>query len=245
MMAGEFRHGTSTPTFLITPRRSTCGRRQARHRLRHRSGRRCGHVRPCARHGGAGAVTRGRPSPRRRHRADVARGGTRHGHVRGLGVALGAITRNTVVAIIGAVAWVFFIEAGLLVAAVPSIGKWLPTGAGIALTHTGKGQELLAPAVAASVAGGVDGDVQRSGGASDAASRRLTLSLTALRGHAPRPTRDQRRGGPLDCGPPRSRGRSASIAPARSPSASRARPCTRRSSGRRRPSSLSSRPSVA
>jgi len=147
MMAGEFRHGTSTPTFLITPRR----RDVVLAKLAAVMG--IGAV--------VGAVTFGLG-------VAVAIPSLSHegvNHLAGdtpqmwigaalatalygaLGVALGAITRNTVVAIIGAVAWVFFIEGGLLVPAMPSIGKWLPTGANIALTHTGKAQELLTPAI--------------------------------------------------------------------------------------------------
>lgn len=51
-----------------------------------------------------------------------------------LGVALGALTRNTVGAIIGALAWVFLVELAILQPLVPSVAKWLPTGAAIALT---------------------------------------------------------------------------------------------------------------
>jgi hypothetical protein len=69
-----------------------------------------------------------------------------------LGVALGALTRNTVAAIIGALGWVAVIELALLQPLIPAIAKWLPTGAGRALTATGPGQpDHLAPALAAAV----------------------------------------------------------------------------------------------
>jgi ABC-2 type transport system permease protein len=69
-----------------------------------------------------------------------------------LGVALGALTRNTVAAIIGALAWVGIVELGVLQPLIPAFAKWLPTGAGRALTSTGPGQpDHLAPAVAALV----------------------------------------------------------------------------------------------
>jgi ABC-2 type transport system permease protein len=69
-----------------------------------------------------------------------------------LGVALGALTRNTVAAIIGALAWVGVVELGLLQPLIPAFAKWLPTGAGRALTSVGPGQpDHLAPAVAALV----------------------------------------------------------------------------------------------
>jgi ABC-2 type transport system permease protein len=69
-----------------------------------------------------------------------------------LGVAIGALTRNTVSAIIGALIWVAVIELAILQPLLPSIAKWLPTGAGVALTtarpHT---PSLLPPATAALV----------------------------------------------------------------------------------------------
>ncbi len=51
-----------------------------------------------------------------------------------LGVALGTLTRNTVGAIIAALAWVFVIELAVLQPLVPAVARWLPTGAAIALT---------------------------------------------------------------------------------------------------------------
>jgi ABC-2 type transport system permease protein len=69
-----------------------------------------------------------------------------------LGVALGALTRNTVGAIIGGIAWVFVIEVGILQPAFPSVAKWLPTGAAVAITSGGSdASQFLAPGVAALV----------------------------------------------------------------------------------------------
>ena len=69
-----------------------------------------------------------------------------------LGVALGALTRNTVGAIIGGVVWVFVIEVGILQPAFPSVAKWLPTGAARAITSGGSDtSQFLAPGVAALV----------------------------------------------------------------------------------------------
>ncbi len=69
-----------------------------------------------------------------------------------LGVALGALTRNTVGAIIGALAWVFVVEVGVLQPLLPSVAKWLPTGAAIGLTTpTQLAGTNLAPAAAAMV----------------------------------------------------------------------------------------------
>jgi hypothetical protein len=69
-----------------------------------------------------------------------------------LGVALGALTRNTVAAVLGGIAWSLIIENGILQNLAPAIAKWLPTGAGVALTSTGSvSTALLPPAVAAVV----------------------------------------------------------------------------------------------
>jgi len=62
-----------------------------------------------------------------------------------LGVALGAVARNTVGAIVGAVIWVQAIEVGILQSSIPSLAKWLPTGAAVAVTSTGKTAAHLLP----------------------------------------------------------------------------------------------------
>ena len=69
-----------------------------------------------------------------------------------LGVALGALTRNTVAAVLGALAWVQVVEVGILQGAVPSVAKWLPTGAAVAVSGSATPVPgLLAPAAAAAV----------------------------------------------------------------------------------------------
>lgn len=69
-----------------------------------------------------------------------------------LGVALGALTRNTVGAIVFGIVWVQVIEVGILQPALPSLAKWLPTGAAVAITSGGSdASKLLAPGVAALV----------------------------------------------------------------------------------------------
>ena len=52
-----------------------------------------------------------------------------------IGVALGALTRNTIGAIVAAIAWTLFVEQVILAAIVPGIEKWLPTAAAIGLTN--------------------------------------------------------------------------------------------------------------
>jgi ABC-2 type transport system permease protein len=68
-----------------------------------------------------------------------------------LGVALGALTRNTVGAVIGGLAWVQLIEVGLLQNVWPAVAKWLPTGAAVAVTGPGSSPSLLSPRLAALV----------------------------------------------------------------------------------------------
>jgi ABC-type transport system involved in multi-copper enzyme maturation permease subunit len=68
-----------------------------------------------------------------------------------LGVALGALTRNTVGAIIGGLAWVQLIEVGVLQNLWPAVAKWLPTGAAVAVTGPGPSRGLLTPSLAALV----------------------------------------------------------------------------------------------
>jgi len=55
-----------------------------------------------------------------------------------LGVALGTLTRNTIAAVLGGLAWVQIIEVGLLQQFVPALAKWLPTGAAVAITTPGQ-----------------------------------------------------------------------------------------------------------
>ena len=69
-----------------------------------------------------------------------------------LGVALGSLTRNTVAAILGGIGWAMIIENGILQTVVPEVAKWLPTGAGVAVTSVGSvADTLLTPWLAAVV----------------------------------------------------------------------------------------------
>jgi ABC-2 type transport system permease protein len=65
-----------------------------------------------------------------------------------IGVALGALTRNTIGAIVAAIAWTLFIEQVILHAIVPGIEKWLPTGAAIGLTNAPGASHVLSPVAA-------------------------------------------------------------------------------------------------
>jgi hypothetical protein len=70
-----------------------------------------------------------------------------------LGVALGAITRNTVGAIVAAVGWALFVEVITLGNVAPSLEKWFPVGASIGLTNP-PDPGVLTPAVAGVVLAG-------------------------------------------------------------------------------------------
>jgi ABC-2 type transport system permease protein len=70
-----------------------------------------------------------------------------------IGVALGALTRNTVVAIVSAVGWAVFIEVITLGNVAPSLEKWFPVGASIGLTNP-PAPGVLAPAAAGVVLAG-------------------------------------------------------------------------------------------
>jgi hypothetical protein len=64
-----------------------------------------------------------------------------------IGVALGALTRNTIGAIVVAIAWALFFEQVILAAIAPAIEKWLPTAAAIGLTNR-PGPNVLSPLAA-------------------------------------------------------------------------------------------------
>jgi ABC-2 type transport system permease protein len=70
-----------------------------------------------------------------------------------IGVALGALTRNTFVAIIAAVGWALFVEVIALGNVAPSLAKWFPVWASIGLTNPPE-PNVLAPAVAGLVLAG-------------------------------------------------------------------------------------------
>jgi len=67
-----------------------------------------------------------------------------------LGVAVGALARNTVAAIISGLIWIQLIEVAVLENATPSLAKWLPVGAAQGLTSLDK-SHFLPPAGAAAV----------------------------------------------------------------------------------------------
>jgi len=68
-----------------------------------------------------------------------------------LGVAIGALTRNTVAAIISGLIWLQVVEVGILESAVPSMAKWLPAGAAQGLTAVERSSHELPQTLAAIV----------------------------------------------------------------------------------------------
>ena len=66
-----------------------------------------------------------------------------------LGVALGTLARNQVVAVAGALAWIAIVEH-ILVNLAPDIGRWLPAAAGQAILRTPL-DNLLSPLTATAV----------------------------------------------------------------------------------------------
>ena len=70
-----------------------------------------------------------------------------------IGVALGYITRSTVAATVGSVAWVLFVEQIILRTAAPQQVKWLVSGTAQALTSP-LAHGLLTPATATAVLSG-------------------------------------------------------------------------------------------
>jgi ABC-2 type transport system permease protein len=68
-----------------------------------------------------------------------------------LGVAVGALARNTVAAIIGGIVWIQVLEVAVLENAAPSFAKWLPVGAARGLTSVGSSLDVLSRPVAAGV----------------------------------------------------------------------------------------------
>lgn len=146
-VTGEFRHGTITATFLITPqRRQVVAAKVVAYAL-------LGLVFAAV----ASIVTLVVALPWLRARdVDVSLfDGQVWRVVVGLvvaaalsgvlGVGFGALIRNQVAAVVSALVWSFLLE-GLLVALLPEVGKWGPGGASTALAGTSTTEgDLLAP----------------------------------------------------------------------------------------------------
>ena len=130
IMTNEFRHGTAVGTFLVTPKRSTVL---------------VAKLIAAAIAGlvvqifsflvavGSGVIALGFFEPHAPVTAEllwkIFRASVLSGVVLGIvGVGLGALVKNQIAAVTGAVIWTLIVE-GLVVAFVESIGKYLPAGA--------------------------------------------------------------------------------------------------------------------
>ena len=146
---GEFRHRTIVPTLLATPSR---GRVFAVKVLVIAV---IGAIFSAITFGlGLGAVV-AELSAHHLHHLPAGTGGLYAGAVIAstcfgmIGVALGALIRNTVGAIVAVIGWTILIEMIILEAVVPSIERWLPTRAAVMLTSTPDSTHL--PLVTASL----------------------------------------------------------------------------------------------
>jgi len=135
--AGEYRHGTASDTFLTTPRR----RRVVTAKLAAAAvlGLLVGVVTAVACIAAAAVAYRGESATLSLRDADVwltvPATAVYSALFAVLGVALGALVRNQVAAVAGALAWLALIEHTLVNLA-PDFGRWLPVGAGQAILRT-------------------------------------------------------------------------------------------------------------
>jgi ABC-2 type transport system permease protein len=143
--AGEYRHGTAADTFLTTPRRNQVA--AAKLTLGTAVGLAAGIISSLACLGVASLLynVEGATFPFGDTEVWAILAGTL-GYTTLfaiLGVALGVLIRNQVLAISAALAWIAVIEH-TLVTIVPAVGKWLPVAAGQAMVRTNL-DDLLSP----------------------------------------------------------------------------------------------------
>jgi ABC-2 type transport system permease protein len=135
--AGEYRHGTAGDTFLTSPQRNQVV--AAKLAVAGVLGAGVGVVTAAACVAAAALVYRSESATLSLASADVwlavPATAVYTALFAVLGVALGAVIRNQVVAVAGALAWLAIVEH-TLVNLVPSIGRWLPVGAGQAIVRT-------------------------------------------------------------------------------------------------------------
>jgi ABC-2 type transport system permease protein len=142
--AGEFRHGTITDTYLTTPRR---GRVMT---AKLATGFLVGVPAGVASAAVTLAVTapwlsaEGEPLPLDEGWvwATLLGGVVWCGAYAVIGVAVGALTRNPVLGIVGALAWLYLLE-GIIVSAFEDLGRWFPSGAAAALGNNADTDGLL------------------------------------------------------------------------------------------------------
>lgn len=135
--AGEYRHGTASDTFLTTPVRSRV--LTAKLAVAAGLGGTVGFVTSAACIAAAALLYQSESATLTLTASDVwftlPATALYTALFAVLGVALGSLVRNQVAAVAGALAWLAIVEH-TLVNLVPSIGRWLPAGAGQAIVRT-------------------------------------------------------------------------------------------------------------
>lgn len=135
--AGEYRHGTASDTFLTTPTRHRVV--TAKLTVAAFVGAAVGAVTVVSCIGGAALLYRLEGSTFPFDEAvvwETVAGTLAYGTLFAvLGVALGTMVRNQVLAVAGALAWIGIVEH-ILINLAPSIGRWLPAAAGQAIVRT-------------------------------------------------------------------------------------------------------------
>lgn len=137
MAAGEYRHDTAAGTFLTTPRRDRVV--SAKLTVAAGVGAAVGVVTAAACIAAAAVIYRSESATLTITDRDVwlivPATAAYTALFAVLGVAIGALVRNQVAAVAGALAWLAIVEHTLVNLA-PSIGRWLPVGAGQAIVRT-------------------------------------------------------------------------------------------------------------
>jgi ABC-2 type transport system permease protein len=143
--AGEYRHGTAPDTFLTTPRRHRVV--TAKLAVGAATGLAAGVLTAAACIAAATALfsAKGASFPFDAPEVWLTLAGTLTYTTlfAVLGVALGTLIRNQVLAVAVALAWIGIVEH-LVVALAPGLGRWLPAAAGQAIVHTPV-DDLLSP----------------------------------------------------------------------------------------------------
>jgi ABC-2 type transport system permease protein len=134
---GEYRHGTAADTFLTTPRRHWVA--AAKLIVGAGVGAAAGTLTAIACVGGAAVLyeLKGATLPFDDGELWLTSAGTvvYTALFAVVGVALGTLVRNQVLAVAGALAWIAIVEH-ILVNLLPDIGRWLPAAAGQAIVRT-------------------------------------------------------------------------------------------------------------
>ncbi|GLW62240.1 ABC transporter permease [Actinomadura rubrobrunea] len=136
-ISGEYRHGTITQAFLVTPRRGRLLAAKLVSYFVFGLGFGLATVLATVAVAVPGLAIRGGSASLLDHDVPTILGGTvlAMGLYALVGLGLGALIRNQVAAILVAVGWVQIVEA-IVTVAVPQVGQWLPGGAVRAVTRT-------------------------------------------------------------------------------------------------------------